>query len=54
MKINNQHEFYTAKGMHPVEVKKQLKPITKFIIDEHILKLKDTAKVDRTAITPSI
>lgn len=37
MKINGVHEFYTAAGMHPIEEKKQLKPITKFIIDEHIL-----------------
>lgn len=38
MKINGVHEFYTVPGMHPVEERKQLKPITKYIIDKYILK----------------
>ncbi|MFD2920376.1 hypothetical protein ACFS6H_11680 [Terrimonas rubra] len=30
-------EFYTADGMHPVEIKKRLKPATAYIIDKYIL-----------------
>lgn len=31
-------EFFTDSGMHPVDDRKQLKPITKYIIDKYILK----------------
>ncbi len=30
-------EFYTTDGMHPVEIKKRLKPATAYIIDKYIL-----------------
>lgn len=34
-------EFYTAEGMHPVDLQKRLKPATAYIIDKYILSLTD-------------
>jgi hypothetical protein len=31
-------EYYTSGGFHPLDVRRQLKPITAYIIDKHILK----------------
>jgi hypothetical protein len=36
-KINNNYEYFTAGGYHPIERGKKLKPITPFIIRNHIL-----------------
>ncbi|MBB5395084.1 hypothetical protein [Mucilaginibacter sp. AK015] len=36
IKINNSIEFYTAYGFHPLETRKRLKPITKYIIDKYV------------------
>ncbi|WAC39361.1 hypothetical protein [Pedobacter sp. SL55] len=45
MKIDTVPDFFTDSGMHPVDEEKQLKPITKYIIDKYILKKKDTTVV---------
>lgn len=37
IKTGGDIEFYTAEGMHPVEIKKRLKPATAYIIDKYIL-----------------
>ncbi len=34
-------EFYTAEGMHPVDIKKRLKPATAYIIDKYIISRTD-------------
>ncbi len=36
IKIKGKVEYYTDMGYHPLEMKVQLKPITKYIIDTHI------------------
>ncbi len=46
MKIDTVPDFFTDSGMHPVDEEKQLKPITKYIIDKYILKKKDTIVVN--------
>ena len=38
MKIGAEPDFFTDSGIHPVDERKQLKPITKYIIDKYILK----------------
>jgi hypothetical protein len=37
LKINGKIEYYTSGGEHPVVFDRQLKPITKYIIDKHIM-----------------
>lgn len=39
IKTGGDIEFYTAEGMHPVDIKKRLKPATAYIIDKYILAL---------------
>jgi hypothetical protein len=55
IKIEGNPEFYTGMGYHPIFMQLQLKPITKYIIDKHILKkpvLKDTAaRISQTTDT---
>lgn len=38
IKINNQYEYYTAGGVHPLDRNRDLKRLTKYILDHHILK----------------
>ena len=40
VKIGKGIEFYSSEGFHPIETKKRLKPITKYIIDKYILPMK--------------
>lgn len=40
-KTDGNMEFYTAEGMHPVDIKKRLKPATAYIIDKYILSRTD-------------
>ncbi len=37
-KINNDIEFFTSDGHHPVQLQYQLKPLTKYMIEKHIVK----------------
>lgn len=37
-KINNEIEFFTAEGHHPIQLQYQLKPLTKYMIEKHINK----------------
>ncbi|GAB1462171.1 hypothetical protein [Pedobacter sp.] len=41
MKMNKKLEFYTDSGSLPADRRKELKPITKYIIDKYILKTQD-------------
>lgn len=52
IKINGKPEFYTGMGYHPVSMNLQLKPITKYIIDNHILK-KTAANDTATGLLPT-
>lgn len=46
IKIAGEPEFYTGMGYHPIFMQLQLKPITKYIIDNHILKKDSATKVN--------
>jgi hypothetical protein len=37
VKIDSDIEHYTSSGFHPIDTRKKLKPITKYIIDKYIL-----------------
>lgn len=36
IKINNEVEFYTAEGYHPVQIDRRLKPLTDYIISKYL------------------
>jgi len=38
VKVNNMPEFYTDSGSYPMDIKKELKPMTQYILDKYILK----------------